>query len=49
LKALVDHDLMADRKDQKAFLRFFAEFSGWESYMVFYLWRSLSPPQLAAS
>lgn len=49
LKALVDHELMEDRKDQKAFLRFFGEFSGWESYMVFYLWRSLSPPQLAAS
>jgi DNA-3-methyladenine glycosylase II len=42
LQALVNHDLIKDRKDQAGIDRLFRKFKGWESYVVFYLWRSLS-------
>lgn len=41
VKALVDHGLIADRKDKAGIERFFDRFPGWESYTSFYLWRSL--------
>ncbi|HVW59273.1 MAG TPA: hypothetical protein VHC48_04530, partial [Puia sp.] len=31
-----------DRKELKKIERFFSGYKGWESYLVFYLWRSLS-------
>jgi DNA-3-methyladenine glycosylase II len=44
LQALVNHGLIKDRKDVTGIDRLFAKFKGWESYLVFYLWRSLSQP-----
>lgn len=44
LQALVQHDLINDRKDQAGIDRLFSAFRGWESYLVFYLWRSLAEP-----
>jgi DNA-3-methyladenine glycosylase II len=44
LQALVNHELIKDRKDQAGIDRLFRKFKGWESYLVFYLWRSLSQP-----
>lgn len=44
LQALVNHNLIKDRKDQAGIDRLFRKFKGWESYLVFYLWRSLSQP-----
>jgi len=41
IKALVDHGMIADRKDKAGIERFFVRFPGWESYTSFYLWRSL--------
>ncbi len=42
LQALVNFDLIKDRKDQASIDKLFRKFKGWESYLVFYLWRSLS-------
>lgn len=42
LNALIAHDVLQDKKDQAALDTFFARFRGWESYLVFYLWRSLA-------
>jgi DNA-3-methyladenine glycosylase II len=42
LQALVSHGLMKDRKDQEGMDKLFRKFKGWETYLVFYLWRSLS-------
>lgn len=42
LQALVAHGIMKDRKDLAAAERLYKRFKGWESYLVFYLWRSLS-------
>ncbi|WP_118976396.1 DNA-3-methyladenine glycosylase family protein [Taibaiella koreensis] len=44
LQALVGHQLISDRKDQVGIDRLFGAFSGWESYLVFYLWRSMAEP-----
>ncbi|MFA6058739.1 MAG: DNA glycosylase [Taibaiella sp.] len=44
LQALVNHGLIKDRKDQVGIDRLFKKVKGWESYLVFYLWRSLSQP-----
>ena len=46
LQALVNHGLIKDRKDQAGIDRLFKKFKGWESYLVFYLWRSLSQPSV---
>jgi DNA-3-methyladenine glycosylase II len=40
--ALLSHGIISDKKDTQGILRFFKPFAGWESYLVFYLWRSLS-------
>lgn len=42
LNALVNLDLIRDKKDAPEIEAFFSGFSEWESYLVFYLWRSLS-------
>lgn len=42
LNALSSHQLIKDRKDLAAINKLFKGFKGWESYLVFYLWRSLS-------
>lgn len=44
LQALVNHKLIKDRKDEAGIDRLFRKFKGWESYLVFYLWRSLTQP-----
>ncbi len=40
--ALLQHGLIEDKKDTASIIRFFEPYTGWESYLVFYLWRSLS-------
>lgn len=42
LNALLNHGLISDKKDAEGITRLFRQFKGWESYLVFYLWRSLS-------
>jgi len=42
LNALANHQLISDRKDSASVTQLFKRFKGWESYLVFYLWRSLS-------
>lgn len=42
LNALIKHHIIKDKSDDDAIAAFFKSFSGWESYLVFYLWRSLS-------
>lgn len=44
LKALVSHKIIEQRGENEKILAFFSNFKGWESYLVFYLWRSLSSP-----
>jgi DNA-3-methyladenine glycosylase II len=43
LNALILHKIITDKKDLAAIDTFFLHFKGWESYLVFYLWRSLAP------
>ncbi|WPV02114.1 DNA repair protein [Mucilaginibacter sp. cycad4] len=42
LNALVAHHLIKDKKDVQGIVHFFQQVPGWESYMAFYFWRSLS-------
>ncbi|WP_162915870.1 DNA-3-methyladenine glycosylase family protein [Paraflavitalea soli] len=42
LNALLNHALIKDKKDTVGIDKLFKRFKGWESYLVFYLWRSLS-------
>ena len=42
LNALIAHHIITDKKDVEGINRFFQDFKGWESYLVFYLWRSLA-------
>ena len=42
LNALLNHQLIDDKKDLSKMGPLFKKFKGWESYLVFYLWRSLS-------
>lgn len=42
LNALLNHGLIKDKKDSAGIDKLFRRFKGWESYLVFYLWRSLS-------
>lgn len=44
LQGLVNHGLIKDRKDQAGIDRLFHKFKDWETYLVFYLWRSLAVP-----
>jgi DNA-3-methyladenine glycosylase II len=45
LKALMNHKIISEKKDDKQINEFFKKFPGWESYLVFYLWRSLAPAE----
>jgi len=42
LTALANHGIVKDRKELTKIERFFSKYKGWESYLVFYLWRSLA-------
>ncbi|MFC6191284.1 DNA-3-methyladenine glycosylase family protein [Dyadobacter subterraneus] len=42
VQALFLHNIITDKKDHLQILDFFKGMSGWESYIVFYLWRSLA-------
>lgn len=44
LNALLQHGVIRDKNDQASMARFFQQFPGWESYVVFYCWRSLARP-----
>lgn len=44
LNALLQHGVIHDKNDQAKMARFFRKFPGWESYVVFYFWRSLARP-----
>ena len=45
IKALLEHQLIADRKDRTSTEALFSKVKGWESYLVIYLWRSLAVPE----
>ncbi|OXE97146.1 DNA-3-methyladenine glycosylase II [Flavobacterium araucananum] len=45
LKALINHRVIRSKEDKHSIDRFFESFMGWQSYVVFYLWRTLSKPQ----
>jgi len=47
LNALSYHNIINDRKEQQKIDALFSTFGGWQSYLVFYLWRSLAVKQLA--
>lgn len=42
LNALVNLNIINDKKDIAGIEAFFSDYEGWESYLVFYLWRTLS-------
>jgi DNA-3-methyladenine glycosylase II len=42
IQALLSHHIITDKKDTLQIQNFFQAFEGWESYTVFYLWRSLA-------
>ncbi|GLU52169.1 DNA-3-methyladenine glycosylase family protein [Dyadobacter frigoris] len=42
LQALLLHNIIMDKKDNEKVQNFFLGMTGWESYTVFYLWRSLA-------
>ena len=42
LNALLNHNFISDRSELHKIDALFARFAGWESYLVFYLWRSLA-------
>ncbi|MBB2149493.1 DNA-3-methyladenine glycosylase family protein [Pedobacter gandavensis] len=42
LNALINLDIIKDKKDVAGIEAFFTDYEGWESYLVFYLWRTLS-------
>lgn len=43
--ALDAHGLVKDKKDKAEVRAFFDDFEGWKSYLVIYLWRSLTSPK----
>jgi DNA-3-methyladenine glycosylase II len=45
LMALVNHKIIKERSETSKIEAFFKKHKGWESYLVFYLWRSLSHQQ----
>lgn len=45
LNALMNHKIIREKSDSKEMNTFFKKFPGWESYLVFYLWRSLAPTE----
>jgi len=44
LKALETHNIIKERTESEKLNRFFKKYKGWETYLVFYLWRSLAAP-----
>jgi DNA-3-methyladenine glycosylase II len=44
LTALTNHSIIKERSETAKIERFFKKYPGWESYLVFYLWRSLAGP-----
>lgn len=42
LNALLCHGIISNKKELQAIHVLFEQFKGWESYLVFYLWRSLA-------
>ena len=44
LTALAKHAVIKERSEVEKISRFFSKYKGWESYLVFYLWRSLAEP-----
>lgn len=42
LNALVGHGIIAERSEKDKIEAFFADYAGWETYVTFYLWRSLA-------
>lgn len=42
LNSLLNHKIITDKKQHAEIQIFFKDYPGWESYLVFYLWRSLS-------
>lgn len=42
VNALMKHKVIQDKRDLAGTKQLFKTFKGWESYLVFYLWRSLS-------
>ncbi len=44
LNALAKHGIIKERSEIAKIEKLFKEFKGWESYLVFYLWRSLARP-----
>lgn len=44
--ALDTHGLVKDKKDKAEVRAFFEAFEGWKSYLVIYLWRSLTSPDI---
>ncbi|SEI73954.1 DNA-3-methyladenine glycosylase II [Dyadobacter koreensis] len=42
MQALFTHQIIEHKKDYAPVEKFFTNFEGWESYLVFYLWRSLA-------
>lgn len=42
LTALANHKIIRHRTELENIKKFFSKYKGWESYLVFYLWRSLS-------
>ncbi|NIJ54116.1 DNA-3-methyladenine glycosylase family protein [Dyadobacter arcticus] len=47
LNALSNHDIIKDRGEAGKIQALFDQYQGWESYLVFYLWRSLAVKDLA--
>lgn len=45
LNALMNHKIIKSKDNQPTIDKFFKSFSGWQSYTVFYLWRTLSKPK----
>lgn len=47
LNALVGHGIIAERSEKDKIEAFFRDYAGWETYITFYLWRSLAVKPLA--
>ncbi|ACU02542.1 DNA-3-methyladenine glycosylase family protein [Pedobacter heparinus] len=45
LNALLNHGIIKSKDNKPAIAKFFKAFEGWQSYIVFYLWRALSKPK----
>lgn len=47
LNALAGHGIIAERSEKDKIEAFFRDYAGWETYVTFYLWRSLAVKPLA--